>query len=218
MTAELPDLESYAGAVEGHLRARRGTEHVLTPRDFALVRSWHSAGVPLATVLVGIDRAFESDRGVSSLAYCRRKVEELVSSGPGPQPRPAPPAEPVPLPELAALMEGLLDRLSLLEPGPKASFETPLRKIRETQDLIAVAARPNWDYLRGKLREIDDDVSAAVLQALSPEEVETFRTEAARAVERHRGRVDDSALEDARSRYTVQRARERLGLPRVCVI
>jgi hypothetical protein len=218
VTGGLPDLEAYTGAVEGHLRARRGTDHVLSPRDFALVRSWHRAGVPLATVLVGIDRAFEADGGVTSLAYCRRKIEELVSSGPGPRARPAPPAEPVPLPELAALMEGLLERLSLLKPGPKAFFETPLRKIQETQDLISVAARPNWDYLRGKLREIDDDVSAAVLQALSAEEVETFRAEAARAVERHRGRVDDAALEDARSRYTVQRARERLGLPRVSVI
>jgi hypothetical protein len=93
-----------------------------------------------------------------------------------------------------------------------------LRKIREIQDLLAVATRPNYDYLRLKLREIDDDVSAAALQTLRPEELEVFRREAARAVERHRGRVDDTALEDARARYTLQRARERFALPRVCLI
>jgi hypothetical protein len=81
-----------------------------------------------------------------------------------------------------------------------------------------VATRPNYEYLRLKLREIDDDVSAAALQALRPEEREVFRDEAARAVERHRGRVGEDALEDARARYILQRARERFDLPRVCLI
>ena len=44
------DLEAYLDAIERHFRARRGVEHVLTPRDFALARSWHRAGIPLATV------------------------------------------------------------------------------------------------------------------------------------------------------------------------
>jgi hypothetical protein len=61
------------------------------------------------------------------------------------------------------------------------------------QDLLAVAARPNWEYVRAKLREIDDDVSAAVLTAFSVDQIEDFRREAAHAIERHRGRVDDEA-------------------------
>ena len=44
---------------------------------------------------------------------------------------------------------------------------------------------------------------------------EALRAEARRAGERHRGRVDAAALEDAVARFTVQRARETLGLPRV---
>ena len=81
-----------------------------------------------------------------------------------------------------------------------------------------MATRPNFDYLRLKLREIDDEVSAAILHALRPEELEALRAEAGRAVDRHRGRVDDAALEDARARYALQRARERFDLPRVCLI
>jgi hypothetical protein len=118
---------------------------------------------------------------------------------------------------VARILQLLLDHLSKLRPLAGA-FEPPLRRIREIQDLLAVATRPNYEYLRLKLREIDDDVSAAALQALPPEELEVFRGEAARAVERHRGRVDDAALEDARSRYTLQRARERFDLHRVCLI
>ena len=86
------------------------------------------------------------------------------------------------------------------------------------QELISVASRPNWSYLREKLREIDDDVSDAVLHALAPSDLEEFREEATRAIERHRGRVDEDALSDAMARYTLQRARERLGLPRVSFV
>lgn len=211
------DVEAYVEAIEAHLRARRGMDHILSPRDFAQARSWHQAGVPLATVLVGIDRAFDAGADVTSLAFCRRRVEDLVAAGPRPERRPAPPSEGVPLEEVARILQLLLDHLSPLRPLASA-FEPPLRKIREVQDLLAVATRPNYDYLRLKLREIDDDVSAAAMQALRPEELEAFRGEAAGAVERHRGRLDASALEDARARYTLQRARERFDLPRVCLI
>lgn len=211
------ELEAYVEAIEAHLRARRGADHILSPRDFALARSWHQAGVPLATVLVGIDRAFDGAADVTSLAFCRRRVEDLVAAGPRPEKRPSPASEGVPLEEVARILQLLLDHLAPLRPLA-GSFEPPLRKIREVQDLLAVATRPNYDYLRLKLREIDDDVSAAAMQALRPEEQEAFRAEAARAVERHRGRLDDAAIEDARARYTLQRARERFDLPRVCLI
>jgi hypothetical protein len=211
-------VEEYVEAIETHLRARRGTEHILSPADFGLARSWHQAGVPLATVLVGIDRAFERNANVTSLSYCRRRVEELAASGPGPRLRPSPPAESVPLSEVEALLASLSDQLRLVHPGKNASFEPPLRKIQEIQDLLAVANRPNWEYVKTKLREIDDDVSAAVVQALSEEQLAEFRGEAARAIERHRGKVDDAALQDAMARYLLQRAREKLGLPRVSFV
>lgn len=211
------EVEAYVEAIEAHLRARRGVDHILSPRDFALARSWHQAGVPLATVLVGIDRAFDAAADVTSLVFCRRRVEDLVAAGPRPEKRPSPASEGVPLDEVARILQLLHDHLAPLRPLAGA-FEPPLRKIREVQDLLAVATRPNYDYLRLKLREIDDDVSAAAVQALRPEELETFSAEAARAVERHRGRLDDATIEDARARYTLQRARERFDLPRVCLI
>jgi hypothetical protein len=190
---------------------------MLSPRDFGQARAWHQAGVPLATVLVGIDRAFDGGADVTSLAFCRRRVEDLVAAGPRLGARPAPASESVPLEEVARILALLDEHLAKLR-ATTGAFEPPLRKIREIQDLLAVATRPNFDYLRLKLREIDDDVSAAALQAVGPREMDLLRAEAGRAVERHRGRVDDVALEDARDRYTLQRARERFDLPRVCLI
>ena len=210
-------VEAYVEAIEGHLRARRGAPHILSPRDFALARAWHEAGVPVATVLVGIDRTFESG-DVTSLAFCRRRVEELLALGPALQARPTPPSESVPLSEVGEILGALGERLGRLSPGPGACFEPPLRKIREVQDLLAVAARPNWDYLRRKLREIDDDVSAAVLEALPPDVVAAFRAEATRSVERLHGRVEEASLLEAVARYAMQRGRERLQLPRVSLV
>ncbi len=211
-------IEQFVEAIENHLRARRGTEHILSPADFGLARTWHQNGVPLATVLVGIDRAFEQNPAASSLSYCRRRVEELAASGPTPRLRPTPPAESVPLTEVEALLATLAEQLRLVHPGKNASFEPPLRKIQEVSDLLSVATRPNWEYVKAKLREIDDDVSAAVVQALTEEQLAEFRSEAARAIERHRGKVDDAALQDAMARYLLQRARETLGLPRVSFV
>lgn len=214
----VPEVTAYVTAIEAHLRVRRGRDQALSPRDFALAKGWCEAGVPLATALVGIDRAFESGREVSSLAYCRRFVEDLDAAGPPRGPRPDPAQGRVPLPELEGLLGSLLERLSSLGPGPGACFEPPLRKLAEVRDLLAVAARPNWEYLRGKLREIDDEVSATALAALPPAEAEACRNEASQAVQRHRGHVDAAALADAMARYTIQRARERFGLPRVSLV
>ncbi len=175
-------------AIEAHMRTLRGRDHALSPRDFALAKGWHQAGVALATVLVAIDRAFEGNPQVSSLAYCRHQVEEMATAGPRPVP-----------------------------PGPAAE-RVPLSEIVEVQDLVAVASRPNWDYLRVKLREIDDDVAAAALDSLPSAEGARLRAEAERAAERHREKVDPASLEDAVRRYLRQRARESLGLPRVSLL
>jgi hypothetical protein len=208
------DLEAYVEAIEAHLRTLRGRDHALSPRDFALAKGWCQAGIPLATVLVAIDRTFEADPQVSSLAYCRHRVEEMATSGPRPVST-GPASERVPLSEVGEVLAALRERLLEL---PRAGFALPLQKIVEVQDLVAVASRPNWDYLGAKLREIDEEVAAAALESLSSAEGATLRSEAERAANRHRGKVDAASLEDAVRRYLRQRARERLGLPRVSLL
>jgi hypothetical protein len=210
-----PGLEAFAEAVESALRSRRGVDHVLSPREFALARSWHDAGVPLATVLVAVDLAFDADPSVSSLAYCRRSVEQLAAGttrhgGPTGHERGRPS-----LPELAERLEALRARLQDLPPHAAA---LPMQEVEEVDDLVAVASRPNWEYLAERLGRIDELVSAAALEALDPGDLETLRAEASRAADRHRGRVGARSLEDAVERLVRQRARERLRLPRVALV
>jgi hypothetical protein len=204
-------LVGYVEAIEAALRVRRGRDDALSPRDFALVRGWHDAGVALATVLVAIDLAFDADPGTSSLALLRRRVEELAALGPRPQSAPRE-TERASLPEVAERLAALRERLLEL-PGRVAA--RPLADLEEVADLVAVASRPNWDYLCDRLRHIDAVVAEAAVEALSPDEAQAVRDEVERSASRHRGRVEPGSLEQALARFVRQRAREKLRLPRV---
>ena len=203
------ELDAFVEAIETAFRARRGKEHLLSPRDFALARGFHEARVSLATVLVAIDAAFEHDANTASLAACRRRIEELAAPAAGRAPREA---ERASLPEVSERLDSLRERLHEL-PGRAAAL--PLAELTELADLVAVSSRPNWDYLRERLHRLDALVGAAAVEALSPEQAEALRAETSRAAERHQGRVDARALQEVQERLFRQRARERLRLPRV---
>lgn len=211
-------LDAYVDAIESHFRTRKGAEVTLSPRDFALARAWHQAGVPLAVVLLGIDSAFEGDASASSLSFCRRRIEDLAHASSSPSPGAGGATagtERLHSGEVIEVLTLLEERLRAVAPHSRGAFELALRRLEEVRDLVAVASRPNWDYVRSKLREIDESVSGAALSALPAEEQSALRDEATRAGERHRGRVDAASLAEAVSRFAVQRAREKLGLPRV---
>jgi hypothetical protein len=207
------ELAAFATAIEAALRTRRGKEHVLSPRDFALVRDWHEARVSLATVLVAIDAAFERDPQMASLALCRRRVEEL-SGGSGRTGALPLETERGSLPEVTERLDALRERLEEL---PGRAVALALAEVAAVGDLVAVASRPNWDYLRERLRRIDGLVAEAAVEALPPQAAAALRQESARAAQRHRGRVDEAALADAAERLFRQRARESLRLPRISV-
>ena len=190
-----PDLDAFVLAIETAFRRRRGKEHVLSPRDFALARGFHEASVSLATVLVAIDAAVEHDPRTAPSAGRAPRDGERAS-----------------LPEVSERLDSLRERLLEL-PGRAAAL--PLAELTELADLVAVASRPNWDYLRERLHRLDALVGAAAVEALSPDEAEALRGETARAAERHQGRVDEHALLEVQERLFRQRARERLRLPRV---
>lgn len=218
MDPEDPHLTAYVEAIEAQFRVRRGTDTTLSPRDFVLARSFYQVGVPLAAVLLGIDRAFEVEPGVTSLAFCRRRIEDLAGGGARGAPSAPSTGERLRTSDVEEVLALLKERLLGLPTHARAAFALPLRRLEEIQDLVAVASRPNWDYVRSKLEEIDREVSEAALSALPPDQVEVIRSGAQQAGERHRGRVDEASLREAVARLAVQRAREQLGLPRVSLL
>jgi hypothetical protein len=74
------ELEFYR-SVEDLFAALRGVPHVLSPKDFHLLRTWWREDVPLAAIRTGVTEVFarRRERGeaepVVSLSYCRHAVE-----------------------------------------------------------------------------------------------------------------------------------------------
>ena len=91
---------NYYTEIEEHFWRKRGAHLLVSPVDWAIVETWQKSGIPLAAVIKGIDRAFESwarskraagGRQLKSLAYCVDAVldaaEEAAESAAGAGPR-----------------------------------------------------------------------------------------------------------------------------------
>ncbi len=72
---------TYYRTVEDLFATLRGVPHILSPKDFHLLRGWWRDEIPLAAVRAGITEVFAKrrDRGepdpVVSLSYCRHAVQ-----------------------------------------------------------------------------------------------------------------------------------------------
>jgi hypothetical protein len=80
----MSERDRYFQEISRAFLARRGAPFFLSPKDLELIESWEKAGVPLAVVLEGIDRAFAPTsegkrlRGkVLTMAYCQNQVRKL---------------------------------------------------------------------------------------------------------------------------------------------
>lgn len=78
---ETEDELAYYREIEDFFSAVRGVPHILSPKDFQLMRGWWRDRVPLAAVVAGITEVFarRRDRGdredpVVSLGYCKHAV------------------------------------------------------------------------------------------------------------------------------------------------
>src|SRR5437868_13465795 len=78
---------NYFTEIEEYFWRKRGSHLLVSPLDWAILETWQKAGIPLDTVLRGIDTAFESytrsrraARGpLKSLAYCVDAVLEAAA-------------------------------------------------------------------------------------------------------------------------------------------
>lgn len=73
------DLMTYTMDVYRHLRLQSGKVSVLSIEDWICIHRWQQQGIPIATVLKGIDRAFSINAdSISSVKDCESAVEETV--------------------------------------------------------------------------------------------------------------------------------------------
>jgi hypothetical protein len=206
-------LDGYVAALEAALTRLRGREVVLSAHDFALARAWQSAGWPVTWVLDEIAGSQARGERPSSLAYLRRRVEARARRSAGvvpPEESGAVAAPPGPDLQDAARAWSRALRSWLLGHGAHGSA-------------VALGARldafdaglTHWTpvEVQAGLAALDTALDETALALCGTERAAGFQREAARAVARQRGRLDDAALEAALARYERRRAREVLGAP-----
>jgi hypothetical protein len=148
-----PEL-AYYRAVEDLFATLRGVPHVISPKDFHLLREWWREEIPLTAVRAGITEVFarRRERGeddpVVSLSYCRHAVrkhaERLAEMQVGaPDDETSTPPDPKPeLEALAADLEAVANRsrsekprianiIASIATAVEAAAELPLPSIEE---------------------------------------------------------------------------------------
>lgn len=160
-----PELEFYR-AVEDLFATLRGVPHLMSPRDFQLLRSWWRDEVPLAAVTTGVTEVFarRRERGeadpVVSLGYCRhavrrhaRRMAQMAAGRASPVDDPDAGGDAVRTEVLA-----LADRLSAVvraqaegRPRVAAAVDSIRRQLAAAEDLGAAEAGELLFSLEGSL-------------------------------------------------------------------
>ena len=211
-----PEIEYYR-SVEDLFAALRGVPHILSPKDFQLLRTWWRDEVPLSAVRTGITEVFarrresEEDSPVVSLSYCKhavkthaRRMAEMQVGAPSDGPAP-----PDPTASLHLLAEKLADA-SEKQLSTRPRVATAIDSIRK-QVLDATDLPPH--LVDEHLYSLESALLANCLSALDETEKERLEEDA-------RGQSESAATEpDARER-TFRALRDRtlralLALPRL---
>lgn len=170
------DADAYFTEIEAHFAARRGTSFVFSGKDWALMKSWHESGIPLAIVLEALDTAFDArERSgrkspISSLSYCRHAVVDLwdersqqLVGGQGSVPELDPGAA---VRELAEVLQGLA-----------ASHEDAVGEVfRQASEELAILASKGRSApaTEAQLIEVETRMMESLLQAIPARERDTM--------------------------------------------
>jgi hypothetical protein len=203
----VPDSD-YFRDIEGHFAIRRGTPFILSAKDWGLMTSWKSEGVPLSVVIEAIDSVFEKNeasgrrKAISSLSYCRHAVKELwehrrdLQVGSGAEP-------PESAPEAA--LEVLAAELAAMGDPVVQEFAGRVREL---------AGEKSVPRIEERLIETEHELVAALLEGLPDDDRKSIDAEVSRLI------GDPSQLDEktrARTREANLRriVRDRFGLPRL---
>lgn len=219
---------NYFTEIEEHFQRHRGTALLLSTLDWALIETWKDAGIPLAAVLRGIDRAFErrakrpSPRKVNSLAYCAQEVmsaaDEMKEAAVGvasPDAKTESGPEPA---EIAAYLErsaAQLDEAKLPDAARSVGSEAA-KTLRELATALKESAvRPPLEDLERRLTAMEEKLLAALVAASPDEELVRVRAEADHDIAPYRRKLSAAHIGQLHRQYVHKRLLERHGLPRL---
>lgn len=229
---------NYFTEIEEYFWRKRGAHLLVSPLDWAIVETWQKAGVPLAAVLKGIDRAFESwarsrraagGRQLKSLAYCVDAVldaaaeaqEAAAGSGPSVEPR-KDSTEPFSRDELRAYFTRNADKLreagekhKSAHPSLAARLEETAKRLDKMLELLDPATTLDLEDLERRLTILEEKLTAALTADADENESLAIRREMDRSLAPYRRRMSAEQLAQLERQYIQKRLYEFFGVPRL---
>ena len=228
---------NYFTEIEEYFWRKRGAHLLVSPLDWAIVETWQRAGIPLETVLRGIDSAFESHqrsrrgagRPLKSLAYCVDAVldaaaeKQETSAGAGPEPkRNEKHAEAFSREELRNFLLRNIEKLEQAAERLHSSDAEMARRIAQARTSLAdmtplldSPAALDLENLERRLSAVEEKLSAALLAAADENLLVDIHTDLDRQLAPYRRRMSAEQLGQLERQYTQKRLLERFGLPRL---
>ncbi len=232
----------YFSEIEEYFWKKRGAHLLVSPLDWAIMESWQKAGIPLAAVLKGIDRAFESyqrsrrgagGRLLKSLAYCVDAVLDAAeeskeaSAGSGPETsassgsagsRPETFSREQ-LREYVQANEGRLMAAADKHRERKPEFALRVGEtcgsLEEIRTLLDSPGPLDLEDLERRFTALEDKLTAAATACASEQTLVAARREFDRQLAPYRRKMSAAQLAQVERQYLQKRLFEEFGLPRL---
>ena len=224
---------NYFTEIEDHFQRRRGSILMLSTVDWALIETWREAGIPLASVLRGIDTAFDKHeakkvranaRKINGLAWAAQAVMEAfeemreASIGMNQQAEPAKETassgfEQERIAQHLLGCSGVLQEADEPQPCLAAMKETAVRL-----DGLAAEVRlamPKLEDLDRTLLVMDEKLFATVLAAEPEDALFQLKEQAARELAPYRARMQALQIRQIEQQFLHKRLIDKYRLPRL---
>jgi len=229
---------NYFTEIEEYFWQKRGAHLLVSPLDWAIVETWQEAGIPLPTVLKGIDRAFESyarsrraagGRQLKSLAYCVDAVldaaeeEKEAAAGTGPRvAKTKDDTESFSRDELRTFFTRNIEKISAqvsalraAQPEVASRMEETRTRIAEVAQLLEAPGALDLEDIERRLTVIEEKLTATLTASASDEFLVDVRRELDRQLAPYRRKMTAAQLSQLERQYMQKRLWERYNLPRL---
>lgn len=227
----------YFTEVEQYFLRRRGRREVLSALEWALVETWHDAGVPIEAVLRGIDAAFEKIaverngeiKQINSLAFCTNFVLQSASDMKQAMVGAHDPAlsakhEEKFRQDLHARIPAFLRKNAQVLRDARWAIHPVIPSVVEqcvsTLEEMAAAAEgrqqaPRFEDLDRHLVDLEEKLLPEVIAATPAPDLELVRAEAEVQIQPYRGRMPAAQIERLREQCVHKLLFARMKLPRL---
>ena len=215
----------YFTEIEDRFQQRRGSILMLSTLDWALIETWHDAGIPLEAVLRGIDEAFDKYetrklrakgrlQKINGLAWAAQSVMQSAELSAEAAIGLAPKKE---APESGFETEPVSAYLETNAAAIESSGMAPETAIRLRELAADLRANPtqHLEDLDRTLTVLEEKMLAAILAATPEDDLVALREQAARELAPYRGKMQAVQIKQVQQQFLQKRLLEAHTLPRL---